>query len=158
MKLVVGQTIPLTLQLFDRSTSKYPRAVVRNSAGTTLTTIDLTHVANGFYQDASYALTDVPYVSVQYLVYSDSGHTTLDTTYASVLETFERDDLLTTPEIETGYTLKSTLRLILSALAGKLSGAATTTVTIRDVGDSANRITATVDESGNRSAVTYNVS
>lgn len=53
-----------------------------------------------------------------------------------------------------GYTLEETLKLCLAALAGKLSGAATTTVTIRSADDSANRLVATVDADGNRSAVT----
>jgi hypothetical protein len=53
-----------------------------------------------------------------------------------------------------GYTLEETLKLCLAALAGKLDGAATTTITIRSADDSANRITATVDADGNRSAVT----
>jgi hypothetical protein len=57
--------------------------------------------------------------------------------------------------IETGYTLKQSLRLMLSALAGKLSGAATTTVVIRSATDAKNRITATVDADGNRTAVTH---
>ncbi len=56
--------------------------------------------------------------------------------------------------IETSYTLRQALRIILSALAGKLSGAASTTVYIRDVGDSKDRITATVDSDGNRTAMT----
>lgn len=60
--------------------------------------------------------------------------------------------------IETGVTVRQGLRLMLSALVGKLSGAATTTVTVRDTGDSKNRITATVDSSGNRSAVTLDAS
>lgn len=55
--------------------------------------------------------------------------------------------------IETGYTLRQALRLVLSAAAAKLSGAATSTVSIRDVGDAKDRIVATVDENGNRSAV-----
>ena len=42
----------------------------------------------------------------------------------------------------------------LSALAGKLAGAATTTVTIRKVTDAKTRITSTVDADGNRKAVT----
>lgn len=53
-----------------------------------------------------------------------------------------------------GYTLEQTLKLCLAALAGKLSGAATTTATIRAADDSRDRITATVDASGNRTAVT----
>ena len=60
--------------------------------------------------------------------------------------------------VETSHTLRQSLRLMLAALAGKLSGAATTTVTIRDVNDSKNRITATVDSDGNRTAITEDVS
>lgn len=56
--------------------------------------------------------------------------------------------------IETSITPRQALRLMLAASAGKLSGAATTTIVIRNVGDSKDRITATVDASGNRSAVT----
>jgi hypothetical protein len=59
--------------------------------------------------------------------------------------------------VETGLTPRQAFRLMTAALAGKLSGAATTTVTIRNVGDSKDRITATVDSSGNRSAVTTDV-
>lgn len=53
-----------------------------------------------------------------------------------------------------GYTLEQTLKICLAALAGKLSGAATTTIIIRSADDTANRIVATVDSDGNRSAVT----
>lgn len=60
--------------------------------------------------------------------------------------------------IETNRTVRQGLRLMLSALAGKLSGAATTTVTIRDTNDGIDRIVATVDANGNRSAVTLNTS
>jgi hypothetical protein len=53
-----------------------------------------------------------------------------------------------------GYSLENALKLVLAALAGKLSGAATNTVTVRAADDSKARITATVDADGNRSAVT----
>jgi hypothetical protein len=60
--------------------------------------------------------------------------------------------------VETGLTLRQAMRLLLAAEAGKLSGAATTTITIRNaVADSKNRIVATVDADGNRSAVTYDL-
>lgn len=60
--------------------------------------------------------------------------------------------------VETGLTPRQTHRLNAAALAGKLSGAATATVTIRNaVADSKARITATVDADGNRSAVTTDV-
>lgn len=64
------------------------------------------------------------------------------------------DALLDRASAIDGYTLRQATRLILSALAAKLSGAATTTVAIRDVADTKDRITATVDSSGNRTAVT----
>lgn len=56
--------------------------------------------------------------------------------------------------IEAGLSADDVLRLIASASAGKLSGAATTTIRIRDLNDTKDRIVATVDSSGNRSALT----
>lgn len=63
-------------------------------------------------------------------------------------------NLSVTDQIETGYTAKQAMRLMLSALAGKVSGGGTTSNIFRDVNDGANRIIATVDTSGNRTAVT----
>ena len=59
--------------------------------------------------------------------------------------------------IETGYSLQQSLRLVLSALAGKVSGGGTTTISIRDLNDTVDRIVATVDTNGNRTAVTKDV-
>lgn len=59
--------------------------------------------------------------------------------------------------IETGLTLRQAHRLQVAALAGKISGAETTSVSIRNVGDTKDRITATVDADGNRTAVTTDV-
>ncbi len=55
---------------------------------------------------------------------------------------------------EGSYTLRQLVRLISSALFGKLSGAAGTNIVIRDTADTKNRIDATVDADGNRTAVT----
>ena len=69
------------------------------------------------------------------------------------------NSLLDIPDgVEDGYTLREALRLVLAALAGKLSGAATTTVSIRDVNDDKDRIVATVDDVGNRTAITLDPS
>ena len=54
-------------------------------------------------------------------------------------------------------TLRQAVKVMLASLAGKLSGAATTTVSIRNVADDTNVIVATVDADGNRSAVTLTV-
>lgn len=56
--------------------------------------------------------------------------------------------------IETSFTFRQSMRLMLSALCGKASGLATTTATFRDVNDTTNRIVATVDANGDRTAVT----
>lgn len=51
-------------------------------------------------------------------------------------------------------TLRQAIRLLVAALAAKVSGMGTTTVTFRNAADTANVIVATVDADGNRSAVT----
>lgn len=56
--------------------------------------------------------------------------------------------------VEGSTTLRQLLRGFASALLSKVSGGGTTTVTFRDIGDTKNRIVATVDEDGNRSAIT----
>ena len=57
--------------------------------------------------------------------------------------------------IEGTFTAKEVQRLVASAAAAKVSGAETTTMIFRDLSDSKPRITATVDENGNRTAITY---
>jgi hypothetical protein len=66
-------------------------------------------------------------------------------------------DAIIDEPIEGSITLRQALRVVLAALGGKLSGAGTTTITVRDANDTANRIVATVDADGNRSAVTLTV-
>ncbi len=56
--------------------------------------------------------------------------------------------------VEGSYTLRQYLKVFASALLGKLSGGATTSIVIRDTADTKDRITATVDTNGNRTAVT----
>ena len=55
--------------------------------------------------------------------------------------------------VEGTITLRQAVRLMLSVLTGKSSGGGSTTVIFRDIADSKNRISATVDTSGNRTAV-----
>ncbi len=56
--------------------------------------------------------------------------------------------------IEGAVTARQSVRLANSALGGKASGLATTEATFRDLGDTKDRLVATVDADGNRSAVT----
>lgn len=59
-----------------------------------------------------------------------------------------------TDGIETGWNLRKVLRLLSSVLLGKVSGAGTSTNTFRDLNDTKDRVAATVDTDGNRTAVT----
>lgn len=67
--------------------------------------------------------------------------------------------LLDLEDVEGGLTVREALRLMSAAMAGKISGAAGATVTIRNaVADDKDRIVASVDSSGNRTAITYDLS
>jgi hypothetical protein len=61
-------------------------------------------------------------------------------------------------QIETGYSAAEMMKLMAAALAGELSGAGGETITIRDLNDTIDRITATVDSLGNRTTVVHDVS
>lgn len=66
------------------------------------------------------------------------------------------DDIL--DEVVLGsYTMRQLLRGISAATLGELSGAATTTITIRSADDTKDVVIATVDANGNRSAVTLDL-
>jgi hypothetical protein len=66
--------------------------------------------------------------------------------------------LLDQEDIETGLTLRQALRLVAAATAGKIAGGGTATVTITNaVADDVDRIIATVDTDGNRTAITYDL-
>jgi len=90
--------------------------------------------------------------------------TALGTLAASLTVT---GDLLTTANIgsavwevliESGLTAQQAMRLIAAATAGKVSGAETSTITIRNaVDDDTDRIIATTDADGNRTAITYDL-
>lgn len=56
-------------------------------------------------------------------------------------------------EIEPGFTAAELMRLMAAVLLGKSSGGGTNTRIFRDVNDSADRVTATVESDGDRSAV-----
>jgi hypothetical protein len=57
-----------------------------------------------------------------------------------------------------GFDLEEAMRLILAMAVGKASGMATATNVFRDAADTKDRITATTDADGNRSAVTLDAS
>ena len=127
-------------------------------------------IANGI--TASGTLTDADVSALAYLVsaLSGSGSFTLVDNFStaamsadiSSVTELSPDSLATAvldnSEVEDTLSVREALRLISAAVAGKLSGAAGTTVTIRNaVADDKDRIVATVDSNGNRTAITYDV-
>jgi len=64
--------------------------------------------------------------------------------------------MATAENIEGTYTLKDAIRIILAFAAGKVNGGGTSSIKFRSTGDDVDRIQATVDSSGNRTAVTLN--
>lgn len=68
------------------------------------------------------------------------------------------DALLDRASAVEGFTVRELMRLFAAALVGKSDGLDTATAHYRDVADTKDRITATVDADGNRSAVTLDAS
>jgi hypothetical protein len=56
--------------------------------------------------------------------------------------------------LEGTYTAAEVIRIVAAAVAGKTSGAGGSTITFRDLADTTDRIVGTVDDDGNRTAVT----
>lgn len=60
--------------------------------------------------------------------------------------------------IEGVYDHRDVMRVLLAAMAGKVTGADGSTIRFRDVGDTLDRIVATLDGNGNRTGITLDVS
>jgi len=78
---------------------------------------------------------------------------TVDGVSAITSHTFQIERDVFDIAIEDTITVRQALRVLLSLSAGKVTGGGTTTITFRDMNDGTDRIVATVDSSGNRSAV-----
>jgi hypothetical protein len=76
---------------------------------------------------------------------------------AAALNADAVDEILDEQIGDSTITARQALKVLVAALAGKVSGAGTATITIRNIADSSNVIVATVDGTGNRSAVTVTV-
>lgn len=74
------------------------------------------------------------------------------TAYATALAA--EVDAVWDEQVDGTVTARQSVRLANSALAGKASGLGTTTAVFRDLADTKDRLTATVDADGNRTAVT----
>jgi len=92
------------------------------------------------------------------LYYLDYNFTVVGTYFGKFYEdgTAKTTGVFRIPEVDndgTAISLAGAFKLALSVLAGESSGGGTTTIVFRDIADTKNRISATVDASGNRTAV-----
>jgi hypothetical protein len=78
----------------------------------------------------------------------------LDTLNSGVGLSAAAVDAILDDVVEGTLTMRQMLRIMLAALAGKSAGGGTGTITFRDVADTKNRISTTVDANRNRTAVT----
>lgn len=117
-----------------------------------------TAIADANLATAANLATVAGYLDTEIAAILEDTGTTIPALIAALNDLSANDILDASNGVETGVTLRQATRLVLAAVAGKLSGAATNTIVIRDVNDTVSRITATVDSDGNRSAVTHNVS
>lgn len=81
----------------------------------------------------------------------------LDTQLDAVPTAAENADAVLDDAVEGTRTVRQMLRGFAAVLLGKLSGAATVTNTIRDIDDSKDRVVASVDADGNRTAITLDL-
>lgn len=80
-----------------------------------------------------------------------------DAISAAALSAAAVDEILD-EAVEGTLTVRQILRLLLAEAVGKAAGGGSTSITFRDQADTKNRIAATVDANGNRSAVTLDAS
>lgn len=89
-----GNAVPVTLQLEDGSPGLFPQGEVRNSLGTLLSTLDLSHVASGIYTNTTLTMPAEDWISITYIVYTDSGHTTESVNHLRADDVFIREGAL----------------------------------------------------------------
>lgn len=74
----IGDTIPVSVQLFDNDTTKFVNVLVRDATGAHLTGSPKTiaHIGGGLYEDTTFLMPNTSHVSVVYKIYDDVGLTT----------------------------------------------------------------------------------
>jgi hypothetical protein len=94
-------------------------------------------------------------ISAEYMVVTANVYDTLCSTDVFNVEvTAAGVDSILDEVVENTLTLREAVMLIKSVCAGKSAGGGTASITFRDDADTKNRVTATVDVNGNRTAVT----
>jgi hypothetical protein len=135
-------------------------AMAANTLTAAATAADFTtEVTSGLAQEATLATvagyldTEVAAIKAK----TDSLPASPAATGAAMTLTAGAVDAILDDVVEGTTTVREMLRGFAAALMGKASGLATTTAVYRDIGDTKDRLTATVDADGNRTAVTLDL-
>lgn len=96
LSVVVGEDVVLDLALADGDTGSFPQAIVYNSAGAVVATVNLSHVADGLYQGTFLGADNsvLGIFAAHFIVYQDPGHTITANKYDRVSE----DLVVSTPD------------------------------------------------------------
>ena len=88
--VTTDNVLPLSVQLYDGDTSKFPRAEVLDPTFATVTgsPFSLTHTANGLYSNNSFTATSNGVYLATYIIYNDSSFTTESNAHSRVEEAF----------------------------------------------------------------------
>ena len=108
----------------DGEENLYPRVKIHNISDTLISTVDLSHVADGKYR-GTWTPDTVGYYGVSVITYTDAGHTTESSKYGRDGATYKVDEVETkvsnietdTNELQTDWTNNGRLDTILDAAA-----------------------------------------
>jgi len=153
----VGDSIKVLVNVID-STGSHVAATINTSTTrlngfSTVPTVNT--ISTGIYEIVFASVTPAPAEGDRLIckVNGDISGTAWSEYAIPIKIIGKSSDVIAAGDID-GYSLEEALKIQLSALAGKISGAGTTTITIRSADDSTDRIIATVDTNGNRSSIT----
>jgi hypothetical protein len=88
-KVGAGDTVILSLKLYDQNAGKFVRAYIYDPVGALITTRDLAHVGNGLYQFTAYTMPSLDFITAAYVVYDDAGYSVPSATYQDGEDIFE---------------------------------------------------------------------
>lgn len=135
----------------NAATGSVTYSIYEDETGTAITTGTMSALgtATGFYSERIQVTTASGFENDR--TYTIRIQATVDLVTAALLHSFKVESI-----VEGTITESQALKLLLAFAAGRSSGGGTTSVIFRDTANSVNRIVATVDSNGNRTAVTLN--
>ena len=153
----VGDSIKVLVNVID-STGSHVAATINTSTTrlngfSTVPTVNT--ISTGIYEIVFASVTPAPAEGDRLIckVNGDISGTAWSEYAIPIKIIGKSSDVLAAGDVD-GFNLEEAMKICLSALGAKVSGAGTTTITFRAADDSKDRITATVDTNGNRSSIT----